>query len=108
MLYSLRTKSRFASVMLPGRTLTSRLVRPRLVCSFSAFLFQVIGNKHVLMAAIQHPVFSAAQPDAVLSSAEQPAAMSQRFTDAWKHEKKTDEHKKRVEASKCCTEKTNT
>ena len=55
--------------------------------AFSAFLFQVIGNKHVLLAAIEHPIFSAAQPDAIsaarpdadrfVGSAEQPAAMLQ-------------------------------
>ena len=48
--------------------------------AFSAFLFQVIGNKHVLLAAIQHPVFSAAQPDC---SFQWPAAMLQSFMDAW-------------------------
>ena len=66
--------------------------------AFSAFLFQVIGNKHVLLAAIKHPVFSAAQPDAdrSFSSAEQPAAMLQTFMDAWEEEKTTDAYKKRV------------
>ena len=41
--------------------------------AFNAYLFQIIGNKHLLLAAIQHPVFSA----------EQPGAMLKRFTDAW-------------------------
>ena len=72
--------------------------------AFSAFLFQVIGNKHVLLAAIQHPVFSAAQPEAVLSSAEQPAAMLQSFMNAWEQEKTTEEYKKRVEISERRTE----
>ena len=30
--------------------------------AFSAYLFQIIGNKHVLLSAIQHPICSAAQP----------------------------------------------
>ena len=72
--------------------------------AFSAFLFQVIGNKHVLLAAIQHPVFSAAQPEAVFSSAEQPVAMLQRFMNAWEHEKTTEEYKKRVAISERRTE----
>ena len=42
-----------------------------------AYLFRIIEDKHLLLAAIQHPVLSAAQPDAVLSRAEQPAAMLQ-------------------------------
>ena len=34
--------------------------------AFSAYLFQIIGNKHVLLSSIQHPICSAAQPaDAV-------------------------------------------
>ena len=72
--------------------------------AFSAFPFQVIGNKHVLLAAIQHPVFSAAQPEAVLSSAEQPAAMLQSFMNAWEQEKTTEEYKKRVGISERRTE----
>ena len=72
--------------------------------AFSAFLFQVIGNKHVLLAAIQHPVFSAAQPEAVFGSDEQPAAMLQRFMDAWEQEKTTEDYKKRVEMSARRTE----
>ena len=72
--------------------------------AFSAFLFQVIGNKHVLLAAIQHPVFSAAQPEAVFSSAEQPAAILQGFMNAWEEEKMTKEYKKRVEISERRTE----
>jgi len=41
--------------------------------AFSAYLFQVIGNKHVLLACIQHPICSAAQAAAVIGSAAQPA-----------------------------------
>ena len=34
--------------------------------AFSAYLFQLIGNKHVLLSSIQHPICSPAQPaDAV-------------------------------------------
>ena len=61
--------------------------------AFSAFLFQVIGNNHVLLAAIKHPVFSAAQPDC---SFQWPAAMLQHFMDAWEEEKTTGAYKKRV------------
>ena len=72
--------------------------------AFAAYLFQVIGNKHVLMAAIQHPVFCTAEPEAVLSSAEQPAAVLQSFMNAWEQEKTTEEYKKRVEISERRTE----
>ena len=73
--------------------------------AFSAFLFQVIGNKHVLLTAIQYSVFSAAQPDAdrPFSSAEQPAPMLQSFMDAWEEEKTTDDYKKRVDISRSHT-----
>ena len=41
--------------------------------AFSAYLFQIIGNKNVLLSAIQHPICSAAQPaDAI-----------RRFMDTW-------------------------
>ena len=43
--------------------------------SFSAYLFQIIGNKHVLLSCIQHPWRS---PDAI-----------RRFLDAWEQEKST-------------------
>ena len=43
--------------------------------SFSAYLFQIIGNKHVLLSCIQHPWRS---PDAI-----------RRFMDAWEQEKST-------------------
>jgi len=60
--------------------------------AFGAFLFQVIGNEHVLLAAIKYPVFSAAQPDAdrSFSSAEQRAAVLQAFMDAWEEEETTE------------------
>jgi hypothetical protein len=63
--------------------------------AFSAFLFQVIGNKHVLLASIQHPI----------CSAEQPAAAIQRFMTAWEQEKTSDDYKKRVQISEALTEK---
>ena len=86
---------------IPGHGQKAHQIRRQ---AFSAFLFQVIGNKHVLLAAIQYPVFCIAEPEAVLSSAEQPATMLQSFMDAWEHEKTTDEYKKRVEISKQRTE----
>ena len=30
--------------------------------AFSAYLFQVLGNRHILLACIQHPICSAVQP----------------------------------------------
>ena len=62
--------------------------------SFSAFLFQIIGNKHLLLTAIQHPICIAAQPaDAI-----------QRFMTAWEQEKSSDEYKRRVDISERLTE----
>ena len=40
--------------------------------AFSTYLFQIIGNKHVVLASIRHPICSAAQP----------ADAMQRFMDA--------------------------
>ena len=59
-------------------------------------MHQAIGNKHLLLIAIQHPVFSAAQPDEGCSSrsAEQIAAMLQRFMTAWEEEKESEVYKK--------------
>ena len=45
--------------------------------SFSAYLFHIIGNKHVLLSCIQHPICSAAQP----------AHAIRRLIDAWEKEK---------------------
>jgi hypothetical protein len=53
--------------------------------SFSAFLFQIIGNKHVLLAAIQHPIFSAAQPEVTISQ----------FITACEQEKSSEEYQRR-------------
>ena len=53
---------------------------------FSAYLFQIIGNKHMLLSCIQHAICSAAQPaDAI-----------QRFIDAWEQEKSATDRKKRM------------
>ena len=51
--------------------------------ALSAYLFQVIGNKHLLLVCIQHPICSAAQPAASIGSAAQPAAIIRRFMTAW-------------------------
>ncbi len=72
--------------------------------AFSAFLFQVIGNKHVLLACIQHPICSAAQPATSIGSAAQPAAITQRFMTAWEQEKSSDDYKKRVQVSQRSTD----
>ena len=62
--------------------------------AFSAYLFQIIGNKHIVLAAIQHPICSAAQPaDAI-----------PRFMRAWEDEKNSDEYKMRKEVSERATD----
>ena len=62
--------------------------------AFSAFLFHIIGNKHIVLASIQYPICSAAQPaDAV-----------QRFVRAWQEEKSSDDYKKRMQISERLTE----
>ena len=62
--------------------------------AFSAFLFHIIGNKHIVLASIQHPICSVAQPaDAV-----------QRFMRAWEEEKSSDDYKKRMQISERLTE----
>ena len=60
---------------------------------FSAFVFQIIGNKHVVLASIQHPICSAAQP----------ADAMQRFMRAWEEEKSSDDYKKRMQISERLT-----
>ena len=62
--------------------------------SFSAFLFQIIGNKHVLLAAIQHPIFSAAQPEIA----------SEQFMTACDEEKSSEEYQQRKQVSERLTE----
>ena len=62
--------------------------------SFSAFLFQIIGNKHVLLAAIQHPIFSAAQPEIAI----------EQFMTACDEEKSSKEYQQRKEVSERLTE----
>ena len=61
--------------------------------AYSAYLFQFIGNKHLLLAAIQHPICSAAQP----------AEAMQRFMRAWEEELASDGYKKRLEISERLT-----
>ena len=62
--------------------------------AFSAYLFQIIGNKHVLLSCIQHPICSAAQP----------ADATRRFIDAWEQEKSSPDHQKRMQISERLTE----
>ena len=59
--------------------------------SFSAFLFQILGNKHVLLASIQHPLFRV------------PASIRQ-FMTAWETEKSSEDYKKQKQISECLTE----
>ena len=63
--------------------------------AFSAFVFQIIGNKHVVLASIQHPICSAAQP----------ADVMQRFIRAWEEEKSSGDYKKRMQISERLTKK---
>jgi hypothetical protein len=62
--------------------------------SFSAFLFQIIGNKHVLLASIQHPICSAAQPEVAI----------QQFMTACEQEKSSHEYQQRKQISERLTE----
>jgi hypothetical protein len=62
--------------------------------SFAAYLFQILGNKHVLLASIKYPLCSAAQP----------AKIIEEFMTAWEKEKATDDYKKRVRMSEKATE----
>ena len=75
-----------------AKAATRRLIRYGVV-PFSAFVFQIIGNKHVVLASIQHPICSSAPPaDAI-----------QRFMRAWEEEKSSDDYKKRVQISEQLT-----
>jgi hypothetical protein len=62
--------------------------------SFAVYLFQILGNKHVLLASVKYP----------LCSAEQPAQIIDEFMTSWNVEKATDEYKKRVQISEKATE----
>ena len=62
--------------------------------AFSAFLFQIIGNKHVLLASIQHPIFSAAQPKVAI----------EQFMTACEQEKSSHEYQRRKQISERHTE----
>jgi hypothetical protein len=66
----------------------------RLRSSFSTFLFQIIGNKHVLLASIQHPIFSAAQPEVAI----------EQFMTACEQEKSSHEYQRRKQVSERHTE----
>ena len=61
---------------------------------FAAYLFQILGNKHVLLASIQYPLCSAAQPAKIIED----------FMTAWEEEKATDAYKERVRISEKATE----
>ena len=61
--------------------------------AFSAFVFQIIGNKHVVLAAIQYPISSAAQPEYAVK----------RFMSAWQKEKLSEEYNKRKQISEQLT-----
>jgi hypothetical protein len=72
--------------------------------AFSTYLFQVIGNKHLLLDCIQHPICSAARPAASIGSAAQPAAIIRRFMTAWDKVKFSDDYKQRVQVSQRLTD----
>ena len=55
--------------------------------AFSAYLFQIIGNKHVLLWSIQHPICSGAQP----------AEEIRRSMTAWEREKAPPDHEKAIQ-----------
>ena len=55
--------------------------------AFSAYLFQIIGNKHVLLWCIQHPICSGTQP----------AEEIRRFMTAWEREKAPPDHEKTMQ-----------
>ena len=62
--------------------------------AFSAFVFQIIGNKHVVLASIQHRICSVAWEEKNPSD-----DAIQRFMRAWEEEKSSDDYKKRVQIS---------
>ena len=62
--------------------------------AFSAYLFQIIGNKAILSVSIQFPLCSAAQPAEIITQ----------FMHAVEQEKATEDYKKRVQISERLTE----
>ena len=72
--------------------------------AFSAFLFQVLGNKHILLACIQHPMCSAVQPVSPTHRAAQPVSSSiAGFMKAWEKERTPKDYQKRREISEKLT-----
>ena len=68
--------------------------------AFSTYQFQVLGNKHILLACIQHPMCSAVQPVSPTHSAAQPVSSSiAGFMEAWEKEKRSEEYQKRKKIS---------
>ena len=68
--------------------------------AFAAYQFQVLGNKHILLACIQYPICSAAQPVSPTHSAAQPVSSSiAGFMKAWEKEKNSPDYQKRREIS---------
>ena len=68
--------------------------------AFSAYLFQVLGNRHILLACIQHPICSAVQPVSPTHRAAQTVPSSiAGFMKAWEKEKGSAEYQKRREIS---------
>ena len=66
--------------------------------AFSAFLFQVFGNRHILFACIQHPICSAVQPVVSWIAS---------FMQAWENEKRSLDYQKRREISERLTKERN-
>ena len=67
--------------------------------AFSAFVFQITGNTHVVLASIQHRICSVAWEEKNPSD-----DAIQRFMRAWEEEKSSDDHKKRMKISESLTE----
>ena len=74
--------------------------------AFSAFLFQVFGNRHILLACIQHPICSAVQPATPTHRAAQPVSSCiASFMQAWEREKRSPDYQRRREISERLTDK---
>ena len=68
--------------------------------AFSAYLCQVLGKRHILLACIKHPICSAAQPVSPSQRAAQPVSSSiAGFMKAWEKEKTSRNYQKRREIS---------
>ena len=58
--------------------------------AFAAYLFQILGNRHIVLASIRYPICSVAQPAAIVDE----------FMKAWEKQKTSEDYKKTVEISR--------